>query len=74
LATILHHKNQQHTVRHQEEFRQTWCGGALTKKKMQELLQGLFSSCLNHGCVRTNTAKLPSNSASELIQVHAIHA
>ncbi len=38
------------------------------------VVAGPFSSCLNHGCVRTNTAKLPSNSVLELIQVHAIHA
>jgi integrase len=48
------------TVRHLEEFRKSWPGAPLTKKKKQELLRAFFNFCLNHGWVRTNQAKLLS--------------
>jgi integrase len=48
------------SLRHLEEFRKTWPGVALTKKKMQELLRAFFGYCLNHGWVQTNPAKLLS--------------
>lgn len=51
------------TVRHLEEFRKTWPGASLTKKKKQELLRAFFTYCLNHGWVRTNPAKLLSKIA-----------
>jgi integrase len=46
------------SLRHLEEFRKTWSGVALTKKKQQELLRAFFGYCLNHGWIRINPAKL----------------
>ena len=44
------------TIRHLEEFRKTWPGSPLTKKKMQELLRSFFQACLAHGWVLENPA------------------
>jgi integrase/recombinase XerD len=51
------------SLRHLEEFRKTWPGGGLTKKKMQELLRAFFGYCVNHDWIRLNPAKLLSKIA-----------
>jgi integrase len=43
-----------------EEFRKTWPGAALYKKKMQELLRSFFNYCIRHDWVKKNPAALLS--------------
>jgi len=48
------------SLRHLEEFGETWPGCGLTKKKRQKLLCAFFTFCVNHNWMRRNPAKLLS--------------
>jgi integrase/recombinase XerD len=48
------------TLHHLEDYRKTWKGAAITRKKRQERLRSFFSYCQRHGWIERNAASFLS--------------